>query len=323
MTVMPEGLADGSWIDLGATWLWSDQPEVQALARDLGVVTFPQYRDGLAVAEDGPDAEVKALDFPAAFPAELRLVGGAQHLCFGLADRLPEDTISFATSVVGVDEEMGGLVVTVADAEGRTAALTAASVVVAVPPRLALQRIRFSPPLSVELSRVLEGTPTWMGTALKAVAVYESAFWREGGRSGLAFSEAGPLVEVHDGCTDDGSAAALWGFVSADHAFRDLAPGDRAELVLAQLARLFGPAAGEPVQYFERDWSDDPHTNDEIVWVGEPLAYGHPLLATPAFGGRLVWAGAETVAEGGGHMEGAVRSGRRAARAILVEAGRS
>ncbi len=69
--------------------------------------------------------------------------------------------------------------------------------------------------------------------------------------------------------------------------------------------------------YFERDWSDDPYTNDEVVWFGDPLEYGHPALVEPVYGGRLVWAGTETADVGAGHMEGAVRSGRRAASQIL------
>ena len=81
---------------------------------------------------------------------------------------------------------------------------------------------------------------------------------------------------------------------------------------------MFGPRAAEPERYYERDWSTDPYTNDEVVWLGEPLALGHPALAEPAFGGRLVWAGTETADVGGGHMEGAVRSGRRAAAQVLA-----
>lgn len=49
------------------------------------------------------------------------------------------------------------------------------------------------------------------------------------------------------------------------------------------------------------------------------MAYGHPAFAKPLFGGRLMWAGAETAAVGGGHMEGAVRSGQRAAAQVLAQ----
>jgi len=105
--------------------------------------------------------------------------------------------------------------------------------------------------------------------------------------------------------------------VSPDHAYRDLTFDQRVDVVFAHLGRLFGPAAADPERYVERDWSDDPYTNDEVVWFDDPLPYGHPALAAPAFGGRLVWAGTETSDVGGGHMEGAVRSGQRAAGQLL------
>jgi monoamine oxidase len=157
-----------------------------------------------------------------------------------------------------------------------------------------------------------------MATALKCVALYPSAFWRDAGRSGLAFSRAGPLIEVHDACTTDGATAALWGFVSPDHAFRDLDFDGRIDDVFAHLGRLFGEEASDPLQYFERDWSSDPYTNDEVVWLDEPVAYGHSAFVQPLFGGRLAWAGTETAEVGGGHMEGAVRSGQRAAAQVLA-----
>lgn len=58
------------------------------------------------------------------------------------------------------------------------------------------------------------------------------------------------------------------------------------------------------------------------MWVPEadgPVAdFGRPEFHRPLMDGRLHWAGAETEAVGGGHMEGAVRSGLRAARAVLA-----
>jgi len=83
---------------------------------------------------------------------------------------------------------------------------------------------------------------------------------------------------------------------------------------------LFGPQAARPVDCFERDWSSDPNTNEiEAGPDVPPLGFGHPLFSRPCLGGRLLWAGAETAATGGGHMEGAVRSGRGAAERVLAE----
>lgn len=304
-------------LDLGATWHWANQPAVRELAAEVGLETFPQFRDGRAVVEeDGPP---RRIDLPPPDPAELRFVGGAQGLCHRLAARLPAGSVVLETdvTVVAAVDSDAGMRVTTAAGAGEETELSCHSVVVAVPPRLAHAGIAFTPALPDPLVRVMQGTPTFMANAVKCLAVYESAFWREDGLSGLVFSGVGPLIEVHDACTRDGSTAALWGFMSGWHEFRDLPPADRRELVFAQLGRLFGAGAGDPLRYFERDWSDDPYTNDEVVWFDEPLPYGNPAFAEPQCGGRLVWAGTETAGAGAGHMEGAVRSGRRAAQLLL------
>lgn len=314
-------LTDGGLcLDLGATWHWSNQPAVRALAAGLGLEAFPQFRQGRAVAEDGPGAPPRFVDLPPPEPAELRFAGGAQALCHRLAARLPEGAVVLETDVMAVSDDGDAVTVIVAGGDGRETELRARFAVVALPPRLASAGIAFTPPLPDALVRVMDGTPTWMATAIKVLAVYDAPFWREARLSGQAFSRAGPLIEVHDACTPAGATAALWGFMSADHAFRDLDPEARMHAVVAQLGRLFGADATDPARYVERDWSDDPYTNDEVVWLDDPLPYGHPAFAEPAYGGRLLWAGTETATAGAGHMEGAVRSGQRAAARIL-EAG--
>ena len=318
-TISPDGDAAGAWLDLGATWHWANQPAVAELAASLGLAAFAQYRDGLAVVEDPPGGPVRPVALPPASPAELRFVGGTQALCQRLADRLPAGTVRLGTEVLTVDGTGGGVAVSAFGPDGRPADTAGDVVVVAMPPRLASEGITFLPALPERTLDAMRATPTWMGTALKCVAVYDAPFWRDDGRSGLALNLGGPLLEVHDACTADASAAALWGFVSANHTYRDLDPEARRDAVFAHLGRLFGPRAADPDQYFERDWSDDPYTNDEVVWLEATIDYGHPALAEPALDGRVVWAGAEPVDAdvGGGHMEGAVRSGQRAAAQVL------
>ena len=309
-------LTDGDMIlDLGATWHWTNQPAVRALAAELGLATFPQFRDGRTVVDD--EAGTRQVDLPPPEPAELRLLGGAQSLCHGLAARLPDGAVILETDVTAVAQAGDRMRVTTAAGAGAESELSCGAVVVAVPPRLAHAGIAFSPALPERLVEVMQGTSTWMATAVKCLAVYESPLWRDAGLSGLAFSRSGPLIEVHDACSEDGTVAALWGFMSGWHEFRDLEPAARRDLVFGQLGRLFGPQAADPVRYFERDWSNDPYTNDEVLWFDEPLPYGNPAFTEPLLGGRLVWAGTETADAGAGHMEGAVRSGQRAASQLL------
>ena len=320
-TLVPQGYGEGAAVDLGATWHWSNQPRIRALADEVGLEAFPQHRAGRAVVEESAGAAPRPIDLPPPSPTELRFAGGAQALCHRLAARLPGGSIVFETEVTSVSVDGGGVTVTAATGAGEESQVACEAVVVAVPPRLASAGIAFFPALPEPVVEAMQGTPTWMATAIKCIALYETAFWREAGWSGLAFSRTGPLIEIHDACTPGGEVAALWGFLSADHSVRDLPHDERVRAVFAQLGRLFGPQAADPLQYVERDWSDDPYTNDVVVWFGEPLAYGHPALAEPLFGGRLVWAGSETADAGAGHMEGAVRSGQRAAAQVLAGLG--
>lgn len=320
MTVTPEA-SDQAWFDLGATWHWADQERVRGLATELGLTAFPQLDAGRALheaADGSPPTPVELAPQPS---ATLRFVGGTQALCHRLVDRLAPASVSLGRAVTAVVDRGPRLAAETVAPDGTRATLESGSVVVTLPPRLALQSITFTPALPDPLVEVMRATPTWMGEAIKCVAVYDSPFWRAAGLSGSAFSDRGPLHEVHDASTHDGTAAGLWGFVALDPDHRSMQAAQRVPLVLEQLGRLFGPEAADPVQYLERDWSGDPYTCEEEHSHAPPLDYGHPAFADRAlYGGRLLWAGTETAEQGGGHMEGAVRSGQRAARLVL-EAG--
>ncbi|HET7488738.1 MAG TPA: FAD-dependent oxidoreductase [Acidimicrobiales bacterium] len=305
----------GGRFDLGATWHWEGQGEVAALAARLHVEAFPQPAGGSVLHEPGDGAPPEEVVI-APGPEARRFAGGTQQLCERLAAGLPEGSVRLGWRVNALTLAADGVEATLNDAAGETAMVAAGAVVVAVPPRLVLQDVWFTPALLPEVAGVLEATPTWMAEALKCVAVYDSPFWRDAGHSGTVFSDTGPLAEIHD-ASEPGGPAALWGFVALDYDWRTLTPAERTPAVLEQLARLFGPAAADPVQYLERDWSADPNTCEDQHRHVEVAAYGHPTLAEPLWDGRLVWAGTETAADGGGHLEGAVVAGRRAARLLL------
>lgn len=303
----------GGRFDLGATWHWDGQPHVRALAERFGIAPFPQPGSGAVLYEQRgvPPRPVAAPMAPA-----WRFAGGAQQLCDRLAECLGAGRVLLEHRVVSVAAGTSGIDVGLAGPDGPVGTATVDAAVLALPPRLALQDVAFTPELPAGHLAAMAATPTWMGEALKCVAVYDTAFWRRAGLSGSAFSEVGPLAEVHDASEPDGPPA-LWGFVALDPDWRDLAPAERVPAVLEQLARLFGPEGADPVSYFERDWSADPNTCEDEHSHGPFVAFGHAALRSPLWNGRLVWAGTETADRGGGHMEGAVVAGRRAARQVL------
>jgi monoamine oxidase len=113
----------------------------------------------------------------------------------------------------------------------------------------------------------------------------------------------------------------MFGFVGGDElrAFRRLSRHERRDRVLEQFVKWFGEEAESPRKYFEHDWSDSPWTRGCPVGSPTPgtlLELG-PVLREPV--GRIHWAGTETSTFWNGYMDGAVRSGERAAGEVLGE----
>jgi monoamine oxidase len=82
---------------------------------------------------------------------------------------------------------------------------------------------------------------------------------------------------------------------------------------LAGFAAIFGAEAAEPIDYLDHRWGAEPFAPGgptAAVPPGSWTQFG-PLLRRPV--GPLHWAGTETADEWTGFMDGAVRSGQRAA----------
>jgi monoamine oxidase len=106
----------------------------------------------------------------------------------------------------------------------------------------------------------------------------------------------------------------LLGFVDG-RAARELGEWDaaaRRHAVVEVFARLFGPRAAQPADYVERSWAHEQWTRGFVGYMppGAWTAHGHTLRAPV---GRILWAGTETATVWMGYMDGAVRSGERAA----------
>ena len=189
------------------------------------------------------------------------------------------------------------------------AEINAGRVVLALPPRVAAHSIEFNPGLPEATHRAMSGIATWMAGQAKAVAIYDSPFWREEGLSGDAMSRFGPLGEVHDASPASGLPGALFGFIGVPPQARM----DEARLkqqVQEQLGRLFGPQAATPRKLVVRDWATEAFT--ATTADAQPLFahphYGLPTAMTGVMQGRVIFAGTEVAREFGGYLEGALEA---------------
>ncbi|MFJ8856318.1 flavin monoamine oxidase family protein [Streptomyces sp. NPDC102437] len=295
-------------LDLGATWFWDGEERIRTLAARSGIATFDQHLAGDTMLQETTGIRRLAgnlIDAPSS-----RFAAGAQSIATALAAGLPAGSLRLGTPVTAVRQ--GGH--SDLDVLTPVGALHAEHVILAVPPALALERIDFDDALPADLTRLARSTPVWMGAVAKVVAHYPAAFWREDGLAGAAFSRTGPLQEIHDMSGPGGEPPALFGFAHA----RTVRPGFE-QAVTTQLARLFGPAADSPVALHVQDWSAERWTAPSTVQhLADYSLFGHRLYRRPALDGRLHWASTETATECAGHIEGALASGERAARAVLA-----
>lgn len=303
------------------TWLdgQTPTPEAQAAFASLGDLWGAEPRDVsllfalfyIAAAGNAqtPGSLERLLDVSGG-AQELRFVGGSQLLAQRIADALG-DRVILSAPVREIVATRNGVTVT---ADGHTVA--AQRVIVAVPPALAAG-IRYEPALPTLRAQLFGRWP--MGSTIKVEAIYERPFWREEGLSGQSFAGGGPVRITFDNTPPSGAPGVFFGFVGGEQAraWPQRSVAERRAAVLENFAAIIGDRARDPIDYFEVDWPGE-------VWSrGGPVAYLAPgvlldygaAMREPF--GPIHWAGTATATYWTGYMEGAVRSGERAADEVL------
>ena len=292
-----------AYFDMGPAWFWPGQPRIASLIERLELRKFDQYAAGDLTFEDESGRVQRGYGF-ASMEGSWRLEGGLKGLVDALAARVPEARRSLGAKVVSV-ERSGGLCLATFE-HGTT--IEADRIVLAMPPRIAAG-LQFTPALPAEAMGAMAHVPTWMAGQAKAIAVYDTPFWREAGLSGDAMSRRGPMVEIHDASPATAGPYALFGFIGVPPASRT----DDERLKRAvhdQLVRLFGPQAAEHRALFLKDWALDPLTAtaaDTAPQYSHP-AYGLPSPMEGLWDGRLIFAGTEVARSFGGYLEGALEA---------------
>jgi len=192
-------------------------------------------------------------------------------------------------------------------------------VIICVPPTL-VSKLDFAPALPQPKAAL--HAKLAMGSAIKYWVVYDRPFWREQGINGSVIRDDVPCSPCFDVTPPGQEKGVIAGFFDGDHALNhgDVSQEDRRALVLSMLADHFGAAANEPLEYADADWTAE-------VWSGGCYgAYAAPgiyarygeWLRRPI--GALLWAGTETSPQWTGYIDGAIRSGERAAEEAIAAA---
>jgi monoamine oxidase len=243
-----------------------------------------------------------------------RFVGGSQRIAILAAQQLGKRVV-LNTPVRQIEQGPSSVTV-VSD----LVTATAKKVIVAIPPALC-GSIAWTPALPDARDGLDQRLP--MGVLGKVAAVYDRPFWRDQGLNGTSVTSGGPISATFDDSPPDGSPGIVFGFIGGDmlRSFVGLSLAQRRQQVLEQLAGLFPDPPGaalDATDYLEKFWTQDPWSRGGPVGIAPPgtlTSYG-PALRTPF--GSVHWAGTETSTYWNGYMDGAVRSGERAAAEVLA-----
>jgi monoamine oxidase len=186
--------------------------------------------------------------------------------------------------------------------------------------------VRFNPRLDGKLSatRLLE-----MGAVVKVVLVFREPFWRRLGPLDrmLFLHRYDQPIPTWWSAVDPGIPVLTgWAGGPGTRSLAGIGEPAVVELAVASLARALGMRSEQVtarlVSHHCHDWQADPFTRGGYSYVAAGGVEAHAALAAPV-AGTLYFAGESTCGDGlNATMEGAWRSGRRAADELLADARR-
>ena len=286
--------------DMGPSWIWSHHKKMLRLLESLDIKIFAQYTKGYALYDT--QGSVEKFNPQASAPS-FRVDGTLSLLIDTLHKNLKSTKILLHERVLTVKAKEDFIEVSSAHESYK-----ADKVILALPPRLCA-KLDFSPALSPQSLATLAQTHTWMGNSAKCLIEFESAFWREKSLSGFAFSNQGPLGEIHDACTKE--KAALFGFVSATTPREALHQN-----VKAQLIRVFEIEEELIGDIHFIDWRAEKFTatSDDAKPLMSHSNYGITLSHADE---KILFSATEFAHQEGGYLEGALLRAEEIAKKLL------
>ncbi len=224
------------------------------------------------------------------------------------------DSLHLSQPVRHITQDADGVTVS---ADGMT--VRARRAIVAIPLAIA-SSIVYEPMLPVDRAFLHHRMPG--GAVIKTSIVYDEPFWRADGFCGQSSAPGSPATLTIDACTDTGTPGIMCVITEGPAARRltGLDDSERRAAIIGELVDRFGEKARTPREYHEQNWTTERYSGGGMIShapTGVLTEFGY-TLREPC--GHIHWAGTESSAVMCGWIDGAIRSGERAAAEVLAAA---
>lgn len=289
-------------MEMGATWFGEEHLNLIQLLSELNIGYFEQHTEGISLFETMSFEPPQQYFVPANSQSAYRIKGGTFSIIDALYQRIGKENIILNTEVNGIIEEDNKI--KIVDSLGNF--YFSKQVIIALPPKVANDMIKFTPNLPEGINQIMKKTQTWMSGSVKFSVEYKKAFWKDNGFSGSIFSQSGLATEIYDHSNYENTKFSLKGFLngSAYH----YTHAERKEKVISQLKHYFGAEVEKFESYNDKIWDNKYIQPKEDIFLSPHFNNGHAVYEDSYMNGSLFFTGTETSNTFSGYMEAAIIS---------------
>ena len=289
-------------MEMGATWFGEEHLNLIQLLSELNIGYFEQHTEGISLFETMSFEPPQQYFVPANSQSAYRIKGGTFSIIDALYKRIGKENIILNTEVNCIIVE--GNKIKIVDSLGSI--YFSKQVIIALPPKVANDMIKFTPNLPEGINQIMKKTQTWMSGSVKFSVEYKKAFWKDNGFSGSIFSQSGLATEMYDHSNYENTKFSLKGFLngSAYH----YTHAERKEKVITQLKHYYGAEVEKFESYNDKIWDNKYIQPKEDIFLPPHFNNGHAVYEDSYMNGNLFFTGTETSNTFSGYMEGAIIS---------------
>ena len=289
-------------MEMGATWFGEEHLNLIQLLSELNIGYFEQHTEGISLFETMSFEPPQQYFVPANSQSAYRIKGGTFSIIDALYKRIGKENIILNTEVNCIIVE--GNKIKIVDSLGSI--YFSKQVIIALPPKVANDMIKFTPNLPEGINQIMKKTQTWMSGSVKFSVEYKKAFWKDNGFSGSIFSQSGLATEMYDHSNYENTKFSLKGFLngSAYH----YTHAERKEKVITQLKHYYGAEVEKFESYNDKIWDNKYIQPKEDIFLSPHFNNGHAVYEDSYMNGNLFFTGTETSNTFSGYMEGAIIS---------------